>query len=175
VLPETSRFRQGESSSSLSDDENKTNEQSEKGGENETNEEREKVEQQQRKKISSNFASVSLNQHESEDLEEFDLNQLYVMAAKGEFPKKTFIFNGIKNKFTQMLHFFLSKRIFGKRPDQPVEFKCKICDSILNATFPHFTNLNNHLKIHGSWNRKWLAFFKEKFKKSVKAILDTQT
>ena len=89
------------------------------------------------KLLSKNLTNaLSLKQNEENILEEFNVEKLYDMDTKGEFPKKMFIFGQDKCRYTQRLHFFTSIRTFSERPKNHVSFSCKICSKILRATFP---------------------------------------
>jgi len=118
--------------------------------------------------------ALSLKQNEENILEEFNVEKLYDMATKGEFPKKMFIFGQDKSRYTQRLHFFTSIRTFSERPKSHVSFTCKICSKILRATFPEFNNLNNHLKTHDTWRKKWLSFYNKHFAPAL-SLLDNNT
>ena len=108
---------------------------------------------------------------EHENLDEYEIGKLFALAAKGEFPRKTFIFGKKRYLSTSRLHFFSSIRIFSERPTTNIQFKCKFCNLILHACFPIFTGLSKHLLTHNEFNLNWIHY-NEKSKKKANAILD---
>ena len=91
---------------------------------------------------------VSRIEDDNPSLDEINVTELLELAKNGDFPKKTFRFGSYYRSYTQRLHFFKSIREFESIPVDSVEFRCKLCPQILRATFPKFTNLSHHLKLH---------------------------
>jgi len=115
-------------------------------------------------------------QDEKENLNELSLKELYILASKGEFPKKLFMFKDGKKFYSERLQFFSSLRVFDfsvkNVKTQTVDFKCKYCNKKLQAHFGAIQNLSSHLPTHPDFLAKWLSFFE---KKSGKKQLDDST
>jgi hypothetical protein len=112
-------------------------------------------------RLTKSFSSFSMDSSDTNDFSEHSVHTLYEMAKKGEFPNKSFEFNKLEKQYTPRLHFFNSQRKFSQRPVSHINFTCKLCDRNLQATFPEFNNLNNHLKTHSEFRDKWLSYFDE--------------
>lgn len=107
------------------------------------------------KSLETSLSLVCLSESEKGLLEELSLNDILKQGSDG-YPQKLFIFNGVKKYYTTRLHFFSSIRIFKERPTGHVKFECKICKIQLQAIFPCFNNLNNHVKsVHSELTKKW--------------------
>jgi hypothetical protein len=115
---------------------------------------------------------ITIETAEKEDLNELDITELFSLAAKGQIPRKVFIFGKIRYSSTPRLHFFNSTRIFSEHPLNNIPFRCKFCDTTLHACFPTFTGLSKHLMNHNEFNLKWLHF-NEKSKKKAASLLDS--
>ena len=99
---------------------------------------------------------------------ELDLNEVYELAAKNEFPQKEFI---VKNKlvfYSAMLHFYRSIRIFKQTPDEQekLDYKCKICQDVLVSPFKDKSNLYKHLRYHEDY-KKWKTLYDQCKKKEL--------
>jgi hypothetical protein len=124
------------------------------------------------------LSMLSLKEAEKENFVEKSCSELYNLASVGLFPEKLFLFANVKKMYSTRLHFFDSDRTFAQRPSNHVKFHCKICPADSNphlAIFPHFQNLNAHLKIHEQFRLKWLHFYNLKFPHKKNATLDSET
>jgi hypothetical protein len=128
------------------------------------------------KTLNNNFQSFTAMQDEKENLNELSLKELYVLASKGEFPKKLFIFKDGRKLYSERLQFFSSLRVFDfsikNVKTQTIDFQCKYCNKKLQAHFGAIQNLSSHLPTHPDFLAKWLSFFE---KKTGKKQLDDST
>ena len=80
------------------------------------------------------------------------------MANTQSTPKKSFELNGKIKLFSKRLHWFKSNRVFTDVDPYltPIEFTCRICNTVIKAKFPRFENLTHHffLDNHASF-KKW--------------------
>jgi hypothetical protein len=85
----------------------------------------------------------------------YNVRQLLDMARTGTFHQFKFTFGGRSKFYTPAVQFFEPAKFeFDEKPAAVVEFKCKICSSVLNAKIGRFSNLNQHLDKHDE-TRKW--------------------
>ena len=113
-----------------------------------------------------------MTESEKEKLAEMSVEEILNLALKNFFPKKLFIIKNARKYYRPRLHFFTSLRIFIEKPKEHVKFECKICKIIIQATFPAFNNLNNHLKVHEQFRTNWLSYFNKANNNGKSAILD---
>ena len=113
---------------------------------------------------------------EKDDLSEINLNELYKLAIERKFPKKLFIFNDTKRRYSPRLHFYDSIRVFScdvkEAQKKLVKFICKICNRAQHAYFGSIQNLNSHLKSHTEFKNNWLDHFEAQTVKGTKLIDD---
>jgi hypothetical protein len=102
------------------------------------------------------------NTNESDrNFEDFSVNQLIEFSKTNVFPKKEFAISNTIRKFTVVLHFFDSVRIFENKPEEKLEFSCKICSKSYSAKLGETTNLNKHLSKHtelNGWMKSYDSF-----------------
>jgi len=102
------------------------------------------------------------NSKESDrNFEDFLINQLIELSKNKEFPKKEFSISNSIRKFTVVLHFIDSVRVFEKKPEEKLEFVCKICSKSYQAKLGETTNLNKHLSKHTEleeWMKSYDSF-----------------
>ena len=103
------------------------------------------------KTLNNNFESFTAMQDEKENLNELSLKELYVLASKGEFPKKLFIFKDGRKLYSERLQFFSSLRVFDfsikNVKTQTIDFQCKYCNKILKCFRTkqiHLFSLDSH-------------------------------
>lgn len=95
---------------------------------------------------------------QSSSLEDFTVEQLIEFSKTNSYPKKEFLISNTIRKFTVILHFFDSTRIFSNKPEDKLEFTCKICTKSYLAKLGETTNLNKHLNKHSELN-EWMKSY----------------
>ena len=111
-----------------------------------------------------NACNSQVNEISNTDSElpiEITVKDLFKLAKKDEFPHKVFLFNENRVYVTPVSQFFTTEtRVYSKKPDVKIGFKCKICSRILNCKFGELTNLNHHLFTHPD-SRDWYKQFQQ--------------
>ena len=103
---------------------------------------------------------------------ELTLSELYKLGEKDQYPRKAFFFDGKINYLTLVTHFFTTKtRVLNKKPNDAIEFTCKLDNChLIHCKFCELTNLNHHLYIHKP-SREWYNKYKNRNKKDCASKL----
>jgi hypothetical protein len=120
----------------------------------------------------SNTPTDSIVKESTELPKELTLSELYKLGEKDQYPRKAFIFDGKINYLTPVTHFFTTKsRVFNKKPNDAIEFTCKLDNChLIHCKFGELTNLNHHLYIHKP-SREWYNKYKNRNKKDCASKL----
>jgi len=97
------------------------------------------------------------------------------MAKNLIFPKKTFLIENKFKKYTPILHFFNSTRVFNSKPTANVVFTCKERNCRLESSLGDFSNINKHFitKVNDHpISSEWYSLYKKKSIRKEKLISD---
>ena len=63
----------------------------------------------QNENLAQSLSLITIETAEKEDLNELDITELFTLAAKGEFPRKVFIFDKLRYSSTPRLNFLIQR------------------------------------------------------------------
>lgn len=119
----------------------------------------------------SNNVQESLNKEE----ECFSVQQMIDMAKRNIFPSKNIFFDGVKKKYTPVLHFFKHHNEFNHSCSDKTKiiFECKVEKCKLHEELGATSNLNKHLKLH-KITANWYESYKKHRKTNDSPLTDAK-
>jgi hypothetical protein len=102
------------------------------------------------------------------------LEKLISQANDGIFRKRTFKFDGCRNKFAPIYNFFRVQIKFKNRPTGNLKFVCIVCEKDVQAELGEPTNLHKHLAKHEP-TIEWLELYRQRDKIAKFDFIDEDT